>query len=131
MKKLLLKGTFISMILLVSMMFVQCGSSVSKEVEDGLKQAAEMINKQAPIMVDQITRLDKAEVDGKELTYYYTITNTEGIDKTELEKNVKAGLKNNPQMSMFAKYDVELTYKYSDADGKEFCKFSVKSSEYK
>ncbi|MDZ7805435.1 hypothetical protein [Thiohalophilus sp.] len=43
--------------------------------DDELQQAADAVNQQAPMMVDQETRLDGADSGSQVLTYNYTLVN--------------------------------------------------------
>lgn len=125
------KSLFFLSLVCISMFFVQCKSAEDKQVEESLKQAATMLNTQTPVMIDEITRLDHVVADGKTLIYEATIMNTEGIEPKELEKVVNEAVKTNPQLNVFSKYDVKITYKYVDSDGKDFCQFTVNVADVK
>lgn len=133
-KKILTQIGLVSLVLFMSLAFVQCGSK-DKEVEKALTTVVEAINKQCPITVDEITRLDKCEAKGKELTYLYTITDSEVFDVKQFEEIgvpvIKETLKNNPQIALFREYNVVIKYKYSDKDGKELYALTVNPSDYK
>lgn len=43
--------------------------------DDELQQVAELVNQQAPMMIDQETRLDGADAGSQVLTYNYTLLN--------------------------------------------------------
>lgn len=133
-EKILTQSLVLSFVLFLSLTFIQCGSK-DKEVEKALVTVVDAINKQCPITVDQITRLDKCEAKGKELTYYYTITDTSMFDAKQFEEigvpTIKEALKSNPQVALFREYNVVIKYKYSDKDGKELYNLTVNPSDYK
>ncbi|MDR9437673.1 MAG: hypothetical protein RI563_12395 [Thiohalophilus sp.] len=69
--------------------------------DDELQQAADVVNQQAPMMVDQETRLDGADSGNQVLTYNYTLVNytagdmdrnkfTQALRPTLLESGCKA-----------------------------------------
>jgi len=132
-KRILTQISTVSLVLFMALAFVQCNSK-DKEVEEALKVVVEAINKQCPIMVDHITRLDKCEAKGKELTYFYTITDASQFDKKQMEElgapAIKETLKANPQVNLFREYKVTIKYKYSDTDGKELYNLTLKPSDY-
>lgn len=53
--------------------------------DDELSQAAEAVNQQAPMMVDQETRLDGAAAGKQSLTYNYTLINY-AVDELDANK---------------------------------------------
>ncbi|MFO8025980.1 hypothetical protein [Thiohalophilus sp.] len=54
--------------------------NASAVTDDELRQVSEVLNQQAPMMVDQETRLDGAEADNQVLTYNYTLVNYTAAD---------------------------------------------------
>ncbi len=88
-------------------------------------------------MVDDITRLDKAEVseDGKTVTYNYTITDTKGIDmsifKSTLSEMVFENVKTNPQLKIFRTFKITMVFKYLDSKGGEIATVKVTPEDYK
>lgn len=132
-KRILTQISLVSLVLFMAISFVQC-SSKDKEVEEALKVVVEAINKQCPITVDHLTRLDKCEAKGKELTYFYTITDASMFDAKQFEEigvpAIKETLKTNPQINLFRQYKVTIKYKYSDKDGKELYSLNLNPSDY-
>lgn len=76
-----MRSLFISLSTLLLCTLSMNASAVS---DDELQQAADAVNQQAPMMVDQETRLDGAESGGQVLTYNYTLVNFSAGD---LDKN--------------------------------------------
>lgn len=59
-----------------------------------LKEAADAVNQQAPIMVDEHTRLDNASAGQQSLTYHYTLVNyaASDLDKTKFVEALRPNL---------------------------------------
>lgn len=76
-----MRSLFIS---LGTLLFCTLSVNAAAVSDDELQQAADAVNQQAPMMVDQETRLDGAESGGQVLTYNYTLVNFAAGD---LDKN--------------------------------------------
>lgn len=91
-----------------------------------LKQAATEICTGTPKMVDEVTRLDKAEVSGKsELTIFFTITgfSSQEIDKTKWETEFVPSVKKNANKTVYGillKRGFDLRIRYTANDGVVF-----------
>jgi len=94
------------------------------DVQENLIEVALELNKQAPIQVDEETRLDSAAVTGDRIfDYYYTlIYRSDMVNEDTITKNIKPGiiaqLKSSQEMSYFKENDVTLNYNYYGYDGK-------------
>lgn len=133
-KRILTQLSLVGFVLMMSLTFIQCNSK-DKEVEKALQVVVDAMNKQCPIQVDAITRLDKCEAKGKELTYFYTITDDSAFDVKTFEEigvpAIKETLKTNPQMDTFRQFDVTMIYVYNNKDGKELYKLKLNPSDIK
>ena len=104
-------------------------------VDAELKKAAEEMNKNLPVQVDSITRLDKTEAfEGGKIQYNYTLTgiakgdSTINIEETKklLVEQSEATLFADPKMESFRKNKVEMKYVYKDKNGQFLFDFTVK-----
>ena len=106
-------------------------------IDQSLKSASEMTNKNCPIYLDSLTRLDNT-IALPNKTFQYN--NTVKIDTTVLSLNVlKANLKNsisnsiktNPAMKEFRDNHVTVVYSYSDVNGNFLFKLEFTPQDYK
>lgn len=95
-----------------------------QDIASELKKAAKEINAQAPMMVDEYTRLDSAAAVGKtELMYYYTVKDIEksevNIDtiKKYMKEAVIEDLRLKPEIKAFRENNITLGYNYYDKNG--------------
>lgn len=108
------------------------------DMEKELKKVAVEINKQSPIQVDHLTRLDSASSKGKtNLIYYYTLLETERseVNFDTVNKYIRSGiienLKINPDVQVFRDNNVTLDYNYFDRNGEFVTEISVTPDLYK
>lgn len=68
--------------------------NASAVTDDQLQQAADAVNQQAPMMVDQETRLDGAESGSQMLTYNYTLVNytADDLDRDKFTRALRPTL---------------------------------------
>jgi len=159
------RSTPLLFILLVPFVFSQCNHAerqkkkvqedlVEKAIGDKLKEHKEklesgevlegqlgvmfeVMNRQCPIMVDEITRLDSCRYNSssKEAGYYYTITDKSMLDldnfKNQITDVLKENLKSNEDVGFFRMYNVAITYKYADSEGKEITTVKILPEDYK
>lgn len=105
--------------------------------DKAIREAASELNKKCPIMIDQDTRLDSAQVlPEKVFQYHYTFVN---LAKSELEvdtvrKYMEPGLidnvKTNPDLKIYRDNGVTMAYHYQDKDGVFLLKISVTPEHY-
>lgn len=103
------------------------------------------INKIAPFMIDEETRLDSSiALPNNELQYYYTFINVdidlfdidvfEELILSEDEHGMKYWaineMKTNPAVKIFKGNNVTLTYKYKDMNGYYITEFSITPEDY-
>ena len=107
------------------------------DMEKELKKVAVEINKQSPIQVDQLTRLDSASSKGKtNLIYYYTLLETERseVNFDTVNKYIRSGiiesLKINPDVKVFRDNNITLDYNYFDRNGEFVTEISVTPEMY-
>jgi hypothetical protein len=96
-----------------------------------LSEIASSINKQLPMMVDKETRLDVVMGMKQNITYKYTLVNTNQNDFTseEIENLLKQTIKNsvctNPKVRIFPENGVSMNYSYYSKDGKFMAEFTI------
>lgn len=102
--------------------------------------ASEQVNKQCPITIDAMTRMDSTKYTGSDntFTYFYTLSgnadNTEiaGTMKAELEKTLPETIKNTEEMKVYRESDVAIKYIYlSDKTKEELFQVTVTPEMYK
>lgn len=103
-----------------------------------MKKAALELNKQAPMKIDQFSRLDSASTIGKtNFIYYYTLTE---IEKSEvnldtvnkyIRPNIIENVKNSPELKVYRDNNITMDYKYYDKNGKFATEISVTPELYK
>jgi len=123
------------LVLSLSFSFIQCGGK-DKIVEKALQMTSEQLNKQCPMMIDAITRLDNTAVfPGKVLMYNYTIIDTSNFNEDQMKEVgipfIKNTVKTNPQMEELRKLEVTFKYQYKDNEGKVILSFDVTPNDYK
>lgn len=94
------------------------------DFEKGMADMAASMNEQMPMMINDITRLDKIETQpGKKLIYNYTILNPHREPRNYLNYKdlVEPGLidiaQHDPRMQTFRDNNVILFYNYKDENG--------------
>lgn len=107
-------------------------AEIRETLAEGFRQAANQINENAPIMVDEETRMDKATVGpGAVFTYHYTFPNysADQLDKgfilNDLRKNVTANVCNSKEMEGSLKLGGRYVYSYSGANGIHIAEFGI------
>ena len=102
--------------------------------------ASEQVNKQCPITIDAMTRMDSTKYTGSDNTFtsFYTLSgnadNTEiaGTMKAELEKTLPETIKNTEEMKVYRESDVAINYIYlSDKTKEELFQVTVTPEMYK
>lgn len=107
------------------------------DVQENLIEIALELNKQAPIQVDEETRLDSAAVTGdRTFDYYYTlIYRSDMVNKDTIAKYIKpdiiAQLKSSQDMSYFKENHVTLNYNYYGYDGKQAVSLKITPDLYR
>ena len=103
-------------------------------VDKVLVQTASEINKNLPMMVDRVTRLDATvAVPGKKLYYRYTLV---GIEPTEdeiisgLRQTAVNNYKTAAEMAGLRKMNVTLVYGYSDEAGNQLGRFEISPDDF-
>lgn len=120
--------------LFLGVLTVSCSGDSAVQLQ--LEAAAKLINSQAPMQVDEMTRIDGAEVlSGKKLQYNYTTNLPEGVDMTmfkdEMNKNLVQMVKTEKDLEELRKAEVTFIFFYKDQKGKEILKVEVKPADYK
>lgn len=110
--------------------------SDSQSIEEGFLEAEAFINAQAPIKIDDQTRLNKAIAGpGDLMTYYYSLTKVAiaDVEPTTVLKDIKPkvlkSLCSNPDMQPVLQAGARLVYVYSDMAGKEVGRINVTAAD--
>lgn len=106
-------------------------------VEKTLKWESKTINRQCPMMVDEVTRLDSTEIGlDKTFIYYYTLTNKEKIDKDIEEMKqfltyqIIHQVRTNEQLKSMRDNEVNVCYKYQDKNYEHLFEIIVTKDDY-
>jgi hypothetical protein len=106
--------------------------------EHTLDWESEMLNKQCPIMVDDVTRLDSSSTGlNNKFIYYYTLLNKEKID-TDIEEmkqfltyQIIHLVKTNEQLKTMRDNEVNFCYNYQDKNFKNLFEITITKDDYK
>ncbi|BFP42241.1 hypothetical protein FGF1_30860 [Flavobacteriaceae bacterium GF1] len=109
-----------------------------KDLESELKNAALELNKQAPIQIDQFSRLDSASTKGKtNFIYHYTLFDLEKFEvnldtvNKYIRPNLIENIKNSPELKVYRDNNITMDYEYYDKNGAFVTKISVTPELYK
>lgn len=106
-------------------------------IDKSLKTTAEETNKNCPMYVDSLTRLDNTEaLPNKTFQYNYSVkidSTTTNINelKTNLRSSILNSIKTSPSLKEFRDNNVTLVYNYSNNSGSFLFKFQFAPSDYK
>lgn len=107
-------------------------------VEKTLQWESETVNKQCPIMVDEVTRLDSSTIGpNKTFVYFYTLTNVEksnsDIEKMKqfLTYQIIHQVRTNEQLKSMRDKDVNFRYTYQDKNYEQLFEINVTKEDYK
>lgn len=110
--------------------------SDDQSIEEGFLEAEAFINAQAPIKIDDQTRLNKAIAGpGDLMTYYYSLTQVTVADVEpatvlkDIKPKVLKSLCSNPDMQPVLQAGARLVYVYSDMAGKEVGRINVTAAD--
>lgn len=89
--------------------------------------ASEQVNKQCPITIDAMTKMDSTTYSGSDntFTYFYTLSGTADnaeiaeTMKAELEKTLPETIKNTEEMKVYRESDVAIKYVYLSGKTKQ------------
>lgn len=101
-----------------------------------LKEAAVEINKDCPMMIDSLTRLDNTEASEGTFQYNYTLVkavNGETALDTlwkNLNPSILKTIKTDPEMKVYRENKATLNYIYKDKNGVLLHKYSVTPAMY-
>lgn len=112
-------------------------SDKDAKFDQALVQAADELNRNLPMMVDDVTRLDSTiPLPGRKFVYKYTII---GVKPEELDKNafikqkrleLITHYKTSPDMKNFRQNQVELSYFYALENGTTFAEIAVSPEDF-
>lgn len=123
-------------VVFISIFIIQCGSD-EKAINKKLSQMADDLNVSAPVMLDQYTRFDFAEVDDDNVfRYNYTVLNSSNPDSliqivsANLKENIKREFSTNPQLLFFKENNVRLEYVYKDEGNQVVSLLHINPEDY-
>ena len=118
-------------------LLVQCNSN-NKALNKKLTEMAVELNTSAPVMLDQHTRFDKAEVTKENVfQYYYSVINTDDPDGLvesslhSLKENMRETFATNPDLRIFKENDVVVQYIYKDINSRNIKTITITPNDYK
>lgn len=111
------------------------GCSNDQKADKVLRVASEEINKQAPLFVDDITRVDSSAVlPGKRLRYYYTIFDVLESElpllKEFMKRNTLEMVRSSDDMKGLKDLDITLEYYYKNEKGTPLFDIVLTPSDY-
>ncbi len=134
------KGTLIGLIvggIAFALSYLGVQQLFKTDLEAELKNAAQELNRQSPIQIDEFTRLDSAATLGKtNFIYHYTLLE---IDKAEvnldtvnkyLRPDIINTIKNSPELKVYRDNGITMDYKYYDKNGAFALEISVTPEIY-
>ncbi len=139
------KALSIAFVAIITLIAVYFGRELAKSffssetnITETLKAAAEAINKQTPMMIDDDTRLDAAQ-DGPGLrfTYLYTLVNYSLSEinveefRNNLAPNIRKAVCENPELAVFYRNDVTVVYVYRDKNSMDVMEIEVPPTDCK
>jgi len=105
---------------------------IEKGLVQGFNKAAEQLNKDAPTMIDEETRMNKATVGpGAMLTYHYTFPNYSSDEvqsewiRSDLRESVTSQVCNSKEMKPALQYGGTYKYSYSGNDQRVIGAFQI------
>ncbi len=111
-------------------------SSQRVTVDEAIVEMANKLNKQLPMAVDRDTRWDSISPGvGRQFTYYYTFVNLQSqeFDRAAWHREASSILRNkvctNPDMEVFFKNGVSISYSYQGKDGGHVGKVTLSPSD--
>lgn len=123
-------------VVFISIFIIQCGSD-EKAINKKLSQMADDLNVSAPVMLDQYTRFDFAEVDDDNVfRYNYTVLNSSNPDSliqivsANLKEKIKREFSTNPQLLFFKENNVRLEYVYKDEGNQVVSLLHINPEDY-
>lgn len=126
----------ISAVCLIALTLTSCQQAKQKIFEIASKE----VNKQCPMTIDEVTRMDSTTYTGDDntFTYYYTLTGTADdptiVEATQkqLAESLPEFIKNTDDLKMYREMDVTMLYIYlSDKNHQELFRVKVTPDMYK
>lgn len=110
--------------------------SEEQSIEEGFMEAEVFINAQAPIKIDDQTRLEKALAGpGDLMTYFYTLTTVTvaEVEPTTVLENIRpkllSNLCNNAEMQPVLQAGAKIVYVYSDKNSEDVGRIEVVAAD--
>jgi len=109
----------------------------NNNIDQQLKAVSEMTNKNCPMYVDSLTRMDNTmALPDNTFQYNYTIKiDTTVSSLSELKTNLKSiilnSVKTNPALKEFRDNSVTMAYSYNDEKGNFLFKIELSPNDYK
>ena len=112
------------------------GGFVSSNAEVILQSMVESANAQAPMQIDDLTRLDGAKsIDSCTLCYLYTITSESahnidwGIAMSSMREQNLTNYRTNKDLSTFKENGINAKYIYKNTRGEVLCEYTITAEE--
>lgn len=109
----------------------------SPSFDEVMVKAAEELNEDCPVMLDQETRLDSASVPSENnFMYHYTLVNwvKDSIDanafRSVMEPIILESVKTNPEMQIYREHKTTMSYSYYDMNGNFLTEIEVTADQY-
>jgi hypothetical protein len=122
---------------IIALALMQYFFSQSPSVDEMMVKAASEFNKNCPLMVDQLTRIDNVvALPGKKFQFNETIMSldTTSIGLEEIKKNLEPqiinNVKTNPGLKLFRDKKITMIHYYKDINGNFLFTISVGPEQY-
>ena len=131
--KTMTQTTFTIILGSILLLFTQCNAPKEPPKEEALLKIVESFTKNLPIQVDAETRFDTCELEGKKLTFHYTISDSifSVADFEEMAApSLKSSIKDNPNIEVYREHGITLRYRYSNINGDFLYDMTLEPSDY-
>jgi len=131
--KMLTKNAFLmAMVMMMSLVFIQCKDSV---VEQFIKLQVEQTNKQCPVNIGNGMTMDKCEAaGGKTIKFYISVPDNiaQGFTLDDSSKaTMVSALKTQPDFKKIKELEVSYHYVYSNKNEKILGEVEITPEDYK
>jgi len=122
--------------------FIQVAGAIAKTVNTlnvdtiaGIREQLATANRSLPIMVDEITRLDRLDLVGRKITYSYTLLGKSRSDfnleefSASINSSIRAGQCEDDTTKQFLNEVDQVSYVYRDKDGMPLARVDITKAD--
>lgn len=126
------------LVMIVSLLFVQCTGNSDKRLHKELVKRAAELNQSTPVALDQYTRFDSVGVSKDNVfQYYYTITNINNphqlitSQRKEMIQQMDKMYATDRSLQFFVNNSVTMEYIYKDTEQNVIEVITIETDKYK